>query len=225
MSEIRVAIVDDHPLIRKALEDLLRSEAGISVIGEASNGAKGLELIVSAKPDIAVIDIDMPVLDGIELARLLKKQGSKTLLIFLTILKDRSLIRSMAELGARGYVLKDSAMEEVVECVRAVAAGERWLSPKLNEIAPIDERTSVAPGKLADLGQLTPTELKVLALIAHSRTNREIADELSVSVRTIETHRYNICSKFDLKGSHSLLRFAAAYKRQILTALNLSDAT
>lgn len=225
MSELRLVIVDDHPLLRKGLKDLLEAEAGIRVVGEAGNGAQGLELIETLAPDVAVLDIDMPVMDGIELARILSKRSITTALIFLTIHKDRSLIRSMASLGIKGYVLKDSAMDEIVECVKAVASGDRWLSPKLNDIIPHAGGAASTSERVFEFERLTPAELRVLALIAQSKTNREIADELFISVRTVETHRYNICSKFYLQGSHSLLKFAIANKPEILNALNLSDPT
>lgn len=223
--EIKVLIVDDHPLLRKGLRDLLEKDHEIEVIGEAENGAQALEASNRLKPDILVLDIDMPVLDGIEVARILKKSRSSPRVIFLTIHKDRSLLRSIRALGARGYVLKDSALTDIVDCIKAVIQGKTFVSKEMEshiqDKSISDERIS----GLVILEKLTPTEVRVLGMIANSRTNNEIADEFSVSIRTVENHRYNICQKLDLKGSHALFKFAVSNKTAILNAIRLGEST
>lgn len=220
MNRVRLVIVDDHPVLRMGLRDLLSAVPEFDVIGEAENGAQALELIDTVSPDLAIVDIDMPVLDGIELAKLLRSKQVRTHIVFLTIHRDRSLYRSLARMGVRGYVLKDSATEEIVDCVRAVVSGDRFVSPQVISVGE-----SAGPTLLVGIESLTLSEIRVLALISDSRTNREIAEGLSVSVRTIETHRYNICSKLDLKGSHALLKFAVENKSSILNAYKLRETT
>ncbi len=221
MSDISLVIIDDHPILRKGLRDLLRDVPGFRVVGEAENGARALELIEDVAPDIAIVDVDMPVMDGIDLVKMLRKNRVSIEIIYLTIHKDRSLLRSLSRFGVKGYVLKDSATEEIIDCVKAVAAGERFVSPKL-ERERNDPEAAEKP-QLSGIETLTAGELRVLSLIALSRTNREIAGELFISVRTVETHRYNICFKLGLKGPHVLLKFAVSNKKRILNAHNLRE--
>ena len=128
--------------------------------------------------------------------------------------KNRSYLRAMAPLGVKGYVLKDSAMNEIVECIDTVKEGRSFLSHSLNDLI-VSEVAETAGNRVASLQGLSPTERKVLARISESRSTREIADEMFVSVRTIETHRYNICSKLGVKGSHALLKFAIRNRNRI----------
>ncbi len=220
MREVRLVIIDDHPLLRFGLRDLLSAVPEIEVVGEAANGAQAIELIEEMKPDIAIVDVDMPLVDGIELVKLLRKRNKDVEVVFLTIHKDRSLLRSLPRLGVRGYVLKESATDEIIDCVRSVANGERYVSSKLEFDVASPE--VVLPDSV---DSLTIGELRVLLLISHSRTNREIADELRVSVRTVETHRYNICAKLALSGTHSLLKFAVQNKSRIAHAASLRETT
>jgi DNA-binding NarL/FixJ family response regulator len=193
-------------------------------VGHAENGAQALELIEVTNPDIAIIDIDMPIRDGIELVKMLRKHGIEIKIIFLTIHKDRSLLRSLTSLGVKGYVLKDSAIDEIVDCVRAAEAGERFVSPKLERQRHANE-VRFDGATLVGVETLTPSELRILYLISLSRTSREIANELGISVRTVETHRYNIGSKLDLKGTHASQKIAVEHKPQILNAHNLRETT
>ncbi len=213
--EISVLIADDHPIFRQGLAFVLEREPGVKVLGEAENGLKALELIESADPDIVILDIDMPVLDGVQAAREIQNRKLRSRPIFLSMHKDMLILKSLRSLGVAGYVLKDSAMEEIVASIKAVAAGNVYLSPALNElmldsIGPSSEYTNFSVWD-----SLTQTEKKILYLITESKTNRQMADELFVTVRTIETHRYNICRKLELSGAHSLVRFAAQNKERI----------
>ena len=224
MKVIRVLIADDHPLLRHGLRVVLSQQRDIDVVGQAENGAQALEIIDKTDPDVVILDIDMPVLDGVETARLMTGRQSRAKIIFLTIHKNRSLLRSLPRLGVSGYVLKDSAMEEIVECIRAVHSGNTYFSPLISE-KPGERPADGGAFPAEAIEGLTEMEKAVLLEISRSRTNREIGDTLFISVRTVETHRYNICSKLGLKGPHSLLKFAVANADAIAGAIRLSSST
>lgn len=218
MSEpIRIVIADDFPISRRGLSGTLELHPQISVVGEAADGVSALELVESMRPDIVILDVDMPNLDGIEVARQLKSRGDKTKKIFLTMHKDALILNSLKDLGVRGYVLKDSADEDIVDCVTAVASGGTFLSPSLKDLlfdAYIEPRSS---GFLDEIEQLTKTEKQILRLISESMTNREIAEALFISIRTVESHRHNICSKVGVSGTNALLKFAILNKNRLKT--------
>ncbi|MBX7053611.1 MAG: response regulator transcription factor [Pyrinomonadaceae bacterium] len=215
-SKISVLIVDDHPIFRQGLTAVIGKDPRLTVVGEAGNGVEALDAVKAAEVKVIVLDIDMPVMDGLDTARALRNTGSDVAIIFLTMHKDTSILRSMKMLDVRGYVLKDSAMNEIVDCIRIVAAGKTYLSPALNEIVLGAMGENTESGTFKALQTLTATEKRVLKRIAESKTNREIAAELFVAVRTVETHRYNICSKLDLAGPNALLSFAIGSKKSIL---------
>lgn len=213
--EISVLIADDHPIFRQGLAFVLEREPGMKVAGEADNGLKALEMIETADPDIVILDIDMPVLDGVQAAREIQTRKLRSKPIFLSMHKDTLILKSLRSLGVTGYVLKDSAMEEIVASIKAVAAGKLYLSPALSDLLLDTIEPGSDANKLSVLDSLTQTEKKILYCITESKTNRQISDELFVTVRTIETHRYNICTKLNLSGAHSLLKFATQNKDRI----------
>jgi len=215
---IKIVIVDDHPIFRHGLTSAIEKHTGMKVIGEAGDGRAALDMIAETRPDIVILDIDMPVMDGVETARRLMERGDPAKIIFLTMHKERSILRSLRSLGAGGYVLKDSAINEMVRCIESVLAGNTYLSPAINDLL-LDTFTDDSD-TLEIISTLTPSEKNVLSLITESKTNREIAEELFVSVRTIETHRYNICSKLKLNGTHALFKFAVQNKQKILDMIS-----
>lgn len=213
---LRIVIADDHPVSRKGLILTLQKYPNIFVVGEAENGIAALELVEKERPDIIILDVDMPGMDGVEVARSLKSRSCETRVIFLTMHKDALILRSLNKLGVRGYVLKDSAVEEIIECINAVKLGKTFLSPSLNDLlfeSSVDVKSSAS---LHALSRLTKSEKQVLKLISNSMTNREIAESLFVTVRTVETHRYNICTKVGVGGTNSLLKFAIQNKDRII---------
>jgi DNA-binding NarL/FixJ family response regulator len=212
--EIRVLIADDHPVVRKGLRFSIEEDPGLTVVGEAPDGETALAMIKKLKPDVAILDIDMPKMDGLAVGRELAKQKLKTEIIFLTFHSDEDLFRAAVEIGSKGYILKDSASQEIVAGVRAVAAGRPYLSSAIT--AEMLKKKEAPPKKAGEefTSRLTPTERRVMQLIAEGKSSKEIGAELSIHYRTVENHRTNICRKFSLEGegANALLRFALQNK-------------
>jgi DNA-binding NarL/FixJ family response regulator len=211
--QISILIADDHPLMRKGLRLSVEEDPGLKVVGEAADGESALSLIAKLQPDIVLLDIEMPKLDGLGVARELAKRGLKTQIIFLTLHSNQDLFRSAMDLGCRGYILKDSAVQEVVAGVRAVASGRHFLSSAIT--ANLLQRPDPSPAKgQSIMSTLTPTELRIMRLIAQGKTSKEIGAELSIHYRTVENHRTSICRKLELdgEGANALLRYALQNK-------------
>ena len=214
--EIEILIADDHPVVRQGLRQTVESDAGLRVVAEAGDGREALAKIKELKPQVAVLDIQMPALDGFGVARAVREEGLPVELIFLTVYRDEDVFNAALDLGVKGYVLKDSAVSDVVACVRAVAAGQHYASPALtSHLVGRGRRAAALAAERPGLASLTPTERQVLRLISDYKTSKEIAAELFVSPRTVETHRNNICQKLDLHGSHALMKFALTHKSQL----------
>jgi DNA-binding NarL/FixJ family response regulator len=212
-SEIKLLIVDDHPVFRRGLREIIEDHRCFKIIGEASDGEDGLRLALELRPDIAIVDIDLPKQSGFEMTRGLRKANSLVKLVFLTMYKDEDVFNTALNLGARAYVLKEDAVDDIVRALQKVSQGEFFLSQSVSEMGK--RRTdAVLPGK-PQLEKLTTTERRILKLIAEDRTTKEIAPLLNISFKTVENHRLNICNKLDIHGSHSLLKFAFAHKRQL----------
>jgi len=211
---IKVIIADDHPIFRGGLVSLLEHEPDVEVAGEATNGIEALSLIADSGADVVILDVDMPEFDGIAVARQLKEGMSNVGVIFLTMHKDAAILRSMRSLNARGYVLKDSAPKDIVDCVRRVSAGRTFIGKGLEDLI-FDAVTSNANSLPSQLTKLTQAELQILRLVGEYKTNKDIAHELFVTIKTVETHRYNICMKLGLTGPHALLAFANEHQKDL----------
>lgn len=213
---LTVLIADDHPIFRKGLREVIEADDSLTVVGEAGDGAVALGLAEKLRPQVAVLDIDMPRMNGFELVREFKRKHLQVEVVFLSMHKDEAMFNEALGLGVRGYVLKDSAATDITAGIRAVAAGQHFMSPALSTyLVNRSERLSAFAQEKPGLSALTPSERRVLKLIAENKTSREIAAELFVSYRTIENHRSNICQKLKLQGSHSLLKFALEHKSQL----------
>ena len=206
---VRVAIVDDHPLFRQGLMQVLAGDSRYRCVGEAGDGTAALELIARERPEVAVLDVNLPGLSGLEVVRLVQERRLPTKLVVLTMCNDEETFNRAMDLGALGFVLKENAVAEVLEGIHAAAHGRHYLSPSISGyLLHRHDRERLLLSERPGLEQLTKAERRILRLIALNKTSREIATELFVSPRTIETHRANICSKLGLRGSHRLLQFA-----------------
>jgi DNA-binding NarL/FixJ family response regulator len=213
--EIRILIADDHPIVRQGLKAAIETDPRFGVIAEASNGRIALDHIQKLRPQIAVLDIDMPELDGFAVAREIRARQLPVGIIFLTVHRDERFFAEALQLGTKGYVLKDSAVTDIVSGISAVAAGEHFASPALTSYLMKSRRNSATSVPQGGLQDLTTTERRVLALIADYKTSREIGDLLHISHRTVQTHRANICIKLDLRGSHALMKFALDHRSEL----------
>jgi len=208
-SEIRVLIADDHPIFREGLRLIIEAQRDLTVVGEASDGVQALDRLQEGDVTVAVLDVTMPIKDGLAVAREVRERRLAAALVFLTMHKDEHYLNAALDVGVRGYVLKDNATTEIVDCIKSVARGEEYISPTLSSFL-IRRRTramSLAEQKPA-LEQLTPAERRILRLIADGLTSRQIAGQLGIGVRTVEHHRNNVAVKLELRGSHALTKFA-----------------
>jgi DNA-binding NarL/FixJ family response regulator len=216
MNKINIIIADDHPIVRQGLRRVIESDARLVVRGEAGNGAEALDLIEQMQPEIVLLDVDMPEMDGFQTAREIQKRRLPAKIIFLTIHSEEDLFHSAMDLGANGYLLKDSAVTEIVNAVKTVAEGKFYVTPALTAFL-IQRRHAAqafAEHKTA-LSRLTGTERRVLQMIADYKSSKEIAEELFIHFRTVENHRNNISRKLDLSGHNALLKFALSHKNEL----------
>jgi len=215
-NEITIIIADDHPIVRKGLRETIEEDSGLRVVAELSNGAEALAAIATLRPDVTILDIDMPVMSGLEVARAVQEKKLSTAIAFITMHRDEDLFNEGINLGAKGFVLKDSALTDIIECIRTVARNEHYTSHALTSfLINRGQRASGLAEKEPTLNDLTPAERSVLKLIAEDKTSREIAEQLFISLRTVEKHRENICQKLQLHGSHSLYKFALSHRSEL----------
>jgi len=204
-----VLIVDDHPLFRSGLRQVIAEDSRFELIGETGDGEAALQLIREKKPDVAVLDVNLPGLSGLEIARKLKDKRLPTRVIMLTMHKDEETCNRALDIGAKGFVLKENAVEEILKAIAAVAGGEHYLSSTISGyLVRRRNRAETLAAKKPGLDDLTKAERRILKLIAEKKTSRQIGAELFISPRTVEAHRANISAKLELRGSHSLLQFA-----------------
>jgi DNA-binding NarL/FixJ family response regulator len=196
--KIRLMLVDDHPLVRDGLRSRLETVPGFAVVAEADSAQTALDALTDASPDLVLIDVAMRGTSGIEATRRLLALRPGLLVLVLSMHDDPAYVREAMTAGARGYLLKDSPAEEIVQAIRAVRAGDTFLSPALTE-SPMASATPVT---------LTPRERDVLTLIAQGLSSRDIGDRLSMGVRTVETHRTNLRRKLGLPSAAALVRYA-----------------
>jgi len=217
MPETHILIADDHPLMRQGLRQIIETATEFKVVAEAGDGQMALEMIQRLKPEIAVLDIRMPVMDGFAVAREVNKQGLAVKLIFLTAHLDVLLFEEALALDVKAYVSKESAVADVLSAIRAVLVGQNYTSPLLTtHLLNRHKSAAEARRQTSDLSSLTPTERQVLQMIADYKTSKEIAEILCISPHTVDTHRRNICERLDLRGSHALMRFALNNKHNLV---------
>lgn len=215
-SPLQILIADDHPIFRRGLCEVIATDRNLKLVGQASDGEAALRLMAELRPDITILDVNMPKLTGLQVARKLSDNKTPAKLVLLTMYEDEELLNEALNLGIGGYVLKENAVEELLGAIRAVAQERTFISPSLSGMilrrrSGSEHLRRSKPG----LEDLTPAELRILKLVAEDRTSKEIAGLLGCAVRTVETHRQNISSKLGLSGSHSLLKFAYDNKSRL----------
>lgn len=216
MKEITIIIADDHPIVRRGLRQTIEAEKGLSIVAEAEDGQTALKAIMEFQPQIAILDIDMPELDGFAVARAVHENNLETEIIFLTIHRDEIMFNEAIDLGAKGYVLKQSVPEDIINCIKTVAQSQYCASPSLTTFLINRQRRSLELGETKPtIKDLTRSEKRILKMIADDKTTKVIADELCISPTTVEKHRANICRKMELKGSYALLRFALKHRSEL----------
>jgi DNA-binding NarL/FixJ family response regulator len=214
--KIRIIIADDHPLFRAGVISVLKENSELDIIEEASDGETVLSLIQELKPDIAILDIKMPRLSGLQVAKVLKDKALPTRVILLTMYRDRKMFLEALDHGVKGYVLKDALVQDIDKAIRTVANDQYYLSPELSGVL-VDTSQTIEnqDEEFSAISKLTPTERKIIRLIADLKSNAEIARTLFISKRTVENHRVNISRKLKLKGRNSLLKFAVKNKLRL----------
>jgi DNA-binding NarL/FixJ family response regulator len=215
-SDIRILIADDHPIFRQGLRAVIEAQRGLTVVAEAADGGRAIERLREGDITVAVLDVTMPVKDGFAIAREAREHRLATGLVFLTMHRDEHYLNAALDLNVRGYVLKDNATTEIVDCVRAVAGGGEYVSATLSSLLiRRGARAATLAGQKPALEQLTSTERRILRLVADGLTSREIAGQMGIGVRTVEHHRNNVAVKLELRGSHALTKFALKHQSEL----------
>jgi len=202
--KIRILLADDHAVVRQGFKLILASQPDMEIVGEAGNGREAVALAERLHPDVAVIDVAMPELNGIEATRRMGESAPRTRVLALSMHKDSVYVREILRAGARGYLLKDQVDSDLIAAVRAVARGEGYLSPAVSDAVLNDYRRHVSD----PIDLLTSREREVLQMIAEGKTNKEIATVLNLSVYTVDAHRGRIMEKLNLHSVNELVRFA-----------------
>ncbi len=206
---IRVALCDDHAVVRSGLRRILSAEDGIEVVGEAGNAVDAVALAAAESPDVFVMDLGLPGVNGIEATRQVREASPATAVLVLTVHDDIAYLRKAFDAGARGYLVKDAADVELVLAVRHVAAGEEYVHPSLGAALLAPEAATARPSGPG--GEISEREVDVLRMVALGHTNADIAEELYISVRTVETHRAHVQQKLGLKARADLVRVAREF--------------
>ena len=210
MSKVRILIADDHEVVRKGLRALLAGEPGLEVVGEAQNGREAVEKAALLQPDVVVLDIGMPELNGLEATRQIVRSGTRTEVLVLTVFETEEVIREVLRAGARGYVLKSDAGRLLLSAIEAVSQHKPFFTSRVSELVLAGFLSGDQRGAEAESpqGPLTPREREVLQLLAEGRTNKEVGAALGIGVKTVETHRMNLMSKLGLHSVVDLVRYA-----------------
>ncbi|TFV40574.1 response regulator transcription factor [Bradyrhizobium frederickii] len=209
MCPIRITLTDDHPLVLAGMKALLQDVEDIEIVGEATDGQTALDVIRQTTPDIAILDISLPGLSGLEVARTIATQLPQVRLLALTVHEDHAYVQPMLQAGARGYLLKRSAADELERAVRAIASGGLYLDPAIAEKA-IPSPSGAHPSAEPTTSELTPRESEVLRFIAQGFSNKEIAGQLNISIKTVETYKARAVEKLGLFTRADIVRYGVA---------------
>ena len=209
MKEIRILLADDHNVMRAGLKLLLESHSGFKVVSEASDGHQAVEKAIAARPDVAVLDIAMPNLSGIEAAQRVSAQLPQTAIIILSMHSDEGYVLRALKAGARGYLLKDSAESDLIHAIKVVSDGKAFFSPEISRVLAEDYVREInVRGAEDSYDLLTPREREILQFLVEGRSNKDIAGQLNLSLYTVETHRKNLQTKLNLHSFPELILYA-----------------
>jgi DNA-binding NarL/FixJ family response regulator len=215
-SPTSLIVADDHPVFRAGLKQVVSADPSFAIVAEVGDGAAALAAIREHQPQLALLDLDLPHLSGLAIARTLQRERSPVRVIILTMHSAETLLNEALDAGVCGYVLKDNATVDVLNSLRTVAGGGIYLSPAVSGyLVRRADRAAALTRQKPGLADLTPTERRVLKLIAASKTSKDIGRELFISYRTVETHRSHICEKLGLRGSNKLLQFAIEHRNDL----------
>jgi two-component system, NarL family, response regulator NreC len=209
MTRVRIVLADDHTIMRHGLRLVLERQPDFAVVGEANNGREAIDVVVRENPDVAVIDIAMPLLNGIEAAKRIAEERLKTAVVILSMHSDESYILRALRAGARGYLLKDSAETDLIQAIRAVCAGKAFFSPAVSRVLADDYLRQMQQQGVEDPYELlTARERELLQLIVELKSTKDIAGLLGISPRTIDTHRGNLMQKLNVHSIPELILYA-----------------
>lgn len=212
----KIFIVDDHPIVRAGLIKIIEGMDGFELAGESGDGAEALKLCERLKPDIIVVDISLPSMNGFELIRNLNVKQFKKDYIVMTMFKEEEYFDEALELNVKGYILKESAGADFKKCLHEVSLGNYYFNPEFsNNLAKRTHATTELINKKPSLKLLTTMELKVLKLISENKTSKEIGEQLNISHRTVQNHRAHICEKLGIEGHNTLLQFAIEHRHML----------
>jgi two-component system response regulator NreC len=209
MGRVRILLADDHIMVRQGLRKVLEEQRDWEVVAEASNGREALRLVEQHRPDVAILDVAMPQLNGIEATRQITKKMSGTRVLVLSMYSDEAYVTQILQAGATGYLLKDSADVDLIQAVSAVSIGKSFFSPAIARVMLDDYVRQLADKGITDRYEaLSTREREIFQLVAEGKTNKEIATLLSVSPSTVETHRAHIMEKLDLHSAAEIVLYA-----------------
>ncbi len=215
---LEVFIAEDHTLVRSGIRALLDSAPDLKVVGEAENGRQAVERVRELRPDLVLMDVAMPELNGIDAARQLIAENAGTKVVMLSMHEDRHYVFESLKAGATGYVLKSAAFQDLISAISTVMSGKNYISPALSDTVMNDYiRRAQGDEKDTELGRLSGREREVLQLIAEGKSSAEVAEVLHISVRTVDTHRHNIMNKLEIHSIAGLTKFAIRHGLCVLT--------
>ena|SRR5437016_1787221 len=213
---VTTVIVDDHPAFRHGLRQMIATEPRFEVVAEANDGLDGLNLAKTSKAEVLILDINLPGINGLEVVRRLRANRSGVKVVILTMHNEEEIFNKAMNLEVKGYVLKENAVTEILDCLKRVAAGHHYFTPSMSAcLLKRRRRTEALENSSPGLNRLTTGERRILSRVADNRTSREIGTEFGISHRTVESHRTNICAKLDLRGCHCLLQFALQHRAEL----------
>jgi two-component system nitrate/nitrite response regulator NarL len=208
--KVRILLVDDHPVVLSGLRNYISSHSQFKIVGAASDGSEAIRKAKKTDPDVVLMDITLPRLNGIEATKALRKEVPKAKVIALTMHDDKEHVLEIIRAGAKGYILKDTSPSELIQAINAVHSGGSFFSPAISLVLVDQLKTKPQSTKLAPISDLTRREEEVLELVADGKSNKEIAEHLSIGIRTVETHREHIMRKLNIHSAVGLAKYAIA---------------